>query len=220
VQAVQAWISLEHWQPSWGVESAFLSIETTGVHDSSLNSSHPFYNPLPSYWQLSRSGSGPGREIPYSSSSTISTVHCLSAKRAIADHPPAVYSLIHITRVFVATGTSQTEDPAALILGQLVFSFFQSMVYLTDNPSQTKPHQRLLLVSIPSFWRLSRLSLSSVMTSPTSNYKTLSTSSNKDGLLNRATDMIWQVYKESEGRGEFRRMIDLESQAKLRLNPS
>ena len=32
--------------------------------------------------------------------------------------------------------------------------------------------------------------------------------------------MIWQVYKEYEGRGEFRRMIDLESRAKLRFKPS
>jgi len=56
----------------------------------------------------------------------MSTVRCLSAKKAIADHPFAAYSLVHITRVVVDTGASQTEDPTALILGMLVFSFFSS----------------------------------------------------------------------------------------------
>ena len=124
----QARISLERWRPSWGVESTSLSTETTGVYDSDLNvnSSHLFYDP-PSFLLAAESlRIRPGVEefaFPLSSS-TKSTVRCLSAKRAIADHPSAVYSLVHITRVFVDTGASQTEDPAALILGKLVFSFF------------------------------------------------------------------------------------------------
>ena len=64
--------------------------------------------PLPSFLAAESLRIRPGVEkfaFP-SSSSAMSTVRCLSAKRAIADHPPAVYSLVHITRVFVATGAS------------------------------------------------------------------------------------------------------------------
>ena len=101
-------------------------METTGVYDSDLNvnSSHLFYDP-PSFLAAESLRIRPEVEefaLP-SSSSAMSTVRCLSAKKAIADQTSAVYSLVHITRVFVDTGTSQTEDPTALILGKLVFSF-------------------------------------------------------------------------------------------------
>ena len=82
--------------------------------------------PLPSFLAAESLRIRPGAEefaFP-SSSSAMSTVRCLSAKKAVADHTSAVYSLVHTTRVFVDTGASQTEDPTALILGELVFSFF------------------------------------------------------------------------------------------------
>jgi len=115
-----------------GAKSTSLSMETTGVYDSDLNvnSSHLFYDP-PSFLLAAESlRIRPGAEefaFP-SSSSAMSTVRCLSAKRAMADHPSAVYSLVHITRVFVDTSASQTEDPAALILGKLLLSFFSPRI--------------------------------------------------------------------------------------------
>jgi len=127
----QARIELGRWRPGWGVESASLSMETTAVYDSSLNSSHPFYDTLPSYWRLSRSGSGPGRGILCSSLFPRLHQPCqqyvaFQQKKAIADHPSVAYSLVHITKAVVDTGASQTEDPTALILGMLVFSCFSS----------------------------------------------------------------------------------------------
>ena len=126
--------------------------------------------------------------LAFPSSSTMSPVRYLSPTKVIADHPSAVCPLVHmqiiirdyITRLVVDTGMSQTERPYNVHFGYVGVVFFRSTAYLTDNSSQTKPHQRLPLVCISSSWRLSsastdrrtRLPLSSVATSLTSSPKT------------------------------------------------
>jgi len=85
----QARIELERWRPGWGVSPhrcRWRRLEYTTLASTRLTLSTI---PLPSFLAAESLRIRPGVEefaFP-SSSSAMSTVRCLSAKRAIADHP-------------------------------------------------------------------------------------------------------------------------------------